>query len=306
VSITETETLEGLNNAELEMPNVTVIHPLTYLLPWILLVVILAVGAYPSYHQLVIRPKQRLHHQQLKAISDTFIDVAKITRLLVLEKKTGLCLYDPFVDDSMDANLMAGFLQAISSFGNDLAETPVMEEKELKLSSLRELSYEGFNILVQDGEFVRSALVLSGPSSEDLRNQLAHFTHSFEEHFQDKLKDWEGRLHSFDEAGVLMEDHFHISLRLPHRIAPQQQSSIKLSDLEKRVLKIAKEFSRARDYFFLEQILNAYLAASKEDKLDVLMAIYQLHQKKLLTPWELQTAISTRNATNPTTPEDDN
>ncbi len=306
VSITESETLEGLKNIELEMPKVNVIHPLTYLLPWILLAFFVAVCAHLGYLQFIIIPKRRLHNQQLTVISDTFTNVEKIIRLLVLEKKTGLCLYDPFVDVNMDANLIAGFLQALSSFGSDLAEVPGMEEKELKISSLRELSYEGFNILIQDGELIRSALVLSGASSEQLRSQLAQFTHSFEERFQNKLKKWEGRLHSFDEAGVLMEDYFHISLRLPHRIAPQQQSSFKLSDLEKRVLKIAKEFGKARDYFFLKQILNAYLAASKEDKLDVLMAIYQLHQKEVLVPWDLQTTFSTRNATDPITPRNDN
>jgi hypothetical protein len=153
------------------------------------------------------------------------------------------------------------------------------------------LTYEGFRILIHDGEFVRNALVLTGTPSSQLRERLEKFTAVFEKRFQEDFSHWSGRVDQFNSASDLVEEIFLISLRLPHRVRPRRPRGVQLTGLESDIYKVAKEISKDREYIFLGQILSTYIAAAKRDKLEVLMAIYQLRQKGLLKPWQLDTAV---------------
>ena len=306
VTITDAEGYAGLDRELLTLPDGTpfLVYALSQatitmltlrgIIPWILLVIVLITGTFLGYYRLVYAPRRRARQQRLQAVADTFSDVANLTRLLVLHKESGTCIFDPlagYKERDMDATLMSGFLQAISTFGLDLAETPETEEEipqdQQEGSALRELTYEGFRILVHDGEFIRTALVMSGEPSQQLRSKLEQFTAKFEERYHSLLRDWSGRIDPFATATDLVEELFQISLRFPHQVTPERPREVQLTGLESSLYNIAKELSKDRDYVFLGQILSTYLAASKRDKLEVLHAIYQLHQKGLLTPWQV-------------------
>ncbi|MFX1563304.1 MAG: hypothetical protein ACFFDP_08345, partial [Promethearchaeota archaeon] len=276
------------------------------MLPLVAIVLAIFVSSFLAYRQLRIVPKRRIRLQKLTAIADTFSDVANLHRLLVIHKESGICVFDPFEKETKDATLVAGFLQAISTFGHDLGETPgLADEKAEDATTLRELTYEGFRILIHDGQFVRNALVLTGTPSKQLRQRLEQFTTEFEKRFRKEFDHWSGRVDQFNSASDLVEEIFLISLRLPHRVSPRRPRRVTLTGLESDLYKVAKEITKDREYIFLGQILSTYLAATKRDKLEVLMAIYQLRQKRILKPWQLETAVHAATPTPPTEPASD-
>jgi hypothetical protein len=299
VSIIGSETYKGLLNEPLMLdgdPLSVEVRSIQYyilgILPLVILVLAIFIGGFLSYRQFRLVPKRRIRLQKLTAIADTFSDVANLHRLLVIHKESGICVFDPFEKETKDATLVAGFLQAISTFGHDLGDTPGLADgKGDDAKALRELTYEGFRILIHDGEFVRNALVLTGTPSSQLRERLEKFTAVFEKRFQEDFSHWSGRVDQFNSASDLVEEIFLISLRLPHRVRPRRPRGVQLTGLESDIYKVAKEISKDREYIFLGQILSTYIAAAKRDKLEVLMAIYQLRQKGLLKPWQLDTAV---------------
>ncbi|MFX1301573.1 MAG: hypothetical protein ACFFDE_11675, partial [Promethearchaeota archaeon] len=250
-------------------------------------IIVIPLGAGLSYRRYVMLPKRRRKLAKYQAIADTFSDVANLNRLLVLHKESGICVFDPFAAESQDATLVAGFLQAISTFGHDLADSPGLANREKEEATLRELTYEGFRILIHDGHFVRNAIVLSGQPSDQLRTRLENFTTAFEKRYRKDFENWAGRVDQFNGASDLVEEIFLISLRHPHSVAKRKPRNVQLTSLESDIYKLSKELTLDREYVFLGQILSTYLTAAKTDKREALMAIYQLRIKGVYRPIHL-------------------
>ncbi len=251
-------------------------------------VIVIPLGSGLSYRRYVMLPKRRRKLAKYQAIADTFSDVANLNRLLVLHKESGICVFDPFAAESQDATLVAGFLQAISTFGHDLADSPGLANGEKEEATLRELTYEGFRILIHDGHFVRNALVLSGQPSDQLRNRLENFTTAFEKRYHKDFENWAGRVDQFNGASDLVEEIFLISLRHPHSVAKRKPRNVQLTSLESDIYKLSKELTLDREYVFLGQILSTYLTAAKTDKREALISIYQLRIKGVFVPIQLE------------------
>ncbi|MFX0079400.1 MAG: hypothetical protein ACFE8O_09195 [Candidatus Hermodarchaeota archaeon] len=251
-------------------------------------IIVIPLGAGLSYRRYVMLPKRRRKLAKYQAIADTFSDVANLNRLLVLHKESGICVFDPFAAESQDATLVAGFLQAISTFGHDLADSPGLANGEKEEATLRELTYEGFRILIHDGNFVRNALVLSGQPSDQLRTRLEDFTTAFEKRYHRDFENWAGRVDQFNGASDLVEEIFLISLRHPHSVSKRKPRNVQLTSLESDIYKLSKELTLDREYVFLGQILSTYLTAAKTDKREALMAIYQLRIKGVFVPIQLE------------------
>lgn len=304
VTIAEAEDYAGVDHLRLEMDGIalsaSIVSPLSYLtarLPFYALIAALAIviplGGYLGYRQAVVLPRKRRRLAKYQSIADTFSDVANLSRLLVLHKESGICVFDPFSEETKDATLVAGFLQAISTFGHDLVESPGLAGKNKEqASTLRELTYEGFRILIHDGQFVRNALVLSGKPSDQLRERLERFTGEFEKRYRKDFDHWSGRVDQFNSASDLVEEIFLVSLRLPHRVQARRPRGVTLSQLEDDLYKLAKELTKDREYLFLGQILSTYLITAKHNKLEALMGIYQLRSKGLLVPWQLDSTMT--------------
>jgi hypothetical protein len=266
------------------------------ILPLALVLLFIILGGFLAYRQFIIMPKRYQRLAKYQAIADTFSDVANLNRLLVLHKESGICVFDPFAEENQDATLVAGFLQAISTFGHDLGDSHRLANNSEGARTLRELQYEGFRILINDGQFSRVALVLNGTPSEQLRGRLETFTEAFETRYKADFEHWEGRVDQFNSASDLVEEVFLISLRHPHGVATRKPKGVQLTSLESDIYKLSLELTKDRQYIFLGQILSTYLVAAKTDKLEALMAIYQLRTKDIFLPIHLAPVLPADNS----------
>ena len=260
-------------------------------IPWI--VVILAVVfmvLFLFYRQQILLPKQRARRRLLHALAESFSDIEKIKRILLIHKETGLCLLDPIVDRSMNANLVTALIQAITTFGISLTESedfygPVDDSD----TPLREIKYRDFHIIVHDGEYMRNAIIFKQPPSDQLHERLEQFTVAFEEQYADVLENWVGRLNIFGEAMDLVDQYFFISFRLPHMVQTEKGDEVSLTRLEQQLFDSAKALSAAQNSFFIRDLLDKYQQESDKPSLDVFEAIFHLKQTRLFVP--IQTDI---------------
>ncbi|MFX1486249.1 MAG: FG-GAP-like repeat-containing protein, partial [Promethearchaeota archaeon] len=103
-------------------------------------------GSAFSFHRFVRVPKRRRKLEELNRIAETFDNFENLRHIIVLEKNSGLTIYDQsFTGTNLDPSLVSGFIQAISSFGAELTKKAD--------GKLRELTYEGFRLLLDEGDY---------------------------------------------------------------------------------------------------------------------------------------------------------
>jgi len=124
--------------------------------------------------------------------------------LLIINKLSGLCLFSyKFSPGEFDPDLLSGFLQAIQSFGTEFSAS---EE-----SGMRRLSYKDFEITLEEGEYVRVALVGLGKITSYLEDRLKDFVALFVDQFRDELAHFEGRIEQFHAAEEIIKNLFGMS-----------------------------------------------------------------------------------------------
>ena len=254
------------------------------LIIWIVIFLILALLILLIfYRQKILLPQQRIHRHRLQALADSFNDIHKIRRILVIHKETGLCLLDPIVDHKMRANLVSALIQAITAFGANLTETEETPDLIDDTASLQQITYRDFHIIVHDGQYTRNALIFKQPPSSQLDKRLEEFTLRFEERYQDVLENWVGRLNIFGDAIDLVDEYLFISLRLPHTLHADQDTS-SLSQVERVLYGQAKNLNAESSKFFICDLVEKYLREKGVDRIEVFEALFKLRQKGVIVP----------------------
>ncbi|MFX1565834.1 MAG: hypothetical protein ACFFCH_07585 [Promethearchaeota archaeon] len=238
------------------------------------------------YRQQILLPRQRRHRRDLQALADSFYDIHKIRRILLIHKETGLCLLDPIVDRKMRANLVSALIQAITAFGLNLTETEESPDIHHDSSSLQQITYRDFHIIVHDGQYMRNALIFKQPPSSQIGTRLEEFTKRFEGQYQDTLENWVGRLNIFGEAIDLVDEYLFISLRLPHTV---HAAHISLSATERDLYGLAKTLTREDGSFTIYALVEKYLQEKGVQRIEVFEALFKLRENGVFVP--IQTEI---------------
>lgn len=119
---------------------------------------------------------------------------------MLIHKNSGLSLFTyDFSEQTLDPDLISGFLQAITSFGAEISH----EETQM-----RKLSYEHFEIEITDGYYCIGALVTSGFPNQYTSTALSQFVQQFENKFQRELDAFIGNVSQFGEARTLVQETF--------------------------------------------------------------------------------------------------
>ncbi len=255
----------------------------------IFLIILLAIWLVYSkgYRKRYVLPKREAHEKKLEEVLAIYNDVTNISRFLVLHRGSGIAIFDSMGERGRDGSLIGGFLQAIQAFAIDVNE----EQRPKDHAPLSEITYEGFRVLINDGQHVRTAIVYRGTPSETLRQKLELFTKRFETDFQNELLNHGHEPRRFQKAHELLEEIFHISLLFPHEVVTKT-GDIRLTNLESRLHFIALELNRQREYIYLSEIVNKYLETVNENPVELLNGIFQLREKQLIIPVNSTNSIS--------------
>ncbi len=249
----------------------------------LLILLIISTGlAYRVYRRRVLIPRQIAHQNTLQQVLDMFSDVASITRILVVHRDSGIAIFDPFQEKGMDASLFGGFLQAIQAFAIDVANGAADKDLQAR-TRLSEITYEGFRIIIHDGQLVRTALVYKGTPSETLKESISSFTIRFEDRYLSILEKRATQPGLFSGATDLVEEIFHVSLLFPHTVEAKTPN-ISLTTLESKLHYVAYMLTKNREYVYLQEIVNSYLETMQENPLELLNALLQLRKKKIMIP----------------------
>ncbi len=209
-------------------------------------------------------------------------DLLRISYIMIINKEVGVSIYNRQISlEEIDSDLISGFLQAISQFRRE-----IMKGTET-ISKGFEMDYYDFKIVINDGDYVRVALILDGSPSEKLKENQLLFTEHFERRFETGLKSFSGDITPFREADDLIERYFNITLIYPLQLG-KHYGVVKLKGLEKALVEVAEQIQKERKFFFVSSLLNFGLAGRKASRDEIISTIISLKKKGILIPVEMK------------------
>ncbi|MHA1675469.1 MAG: COG1470 family protein, partial [Promethearchaeota archaeon] len=229
----------------------------------------------------VIAPR-RMHFTDMVMSSATiFEDAINIQHVMIIFKSWGTSIFfKSFADDTIDPDLISGFLSAVQSFGKELKSQ----------SALNELSYGDKILQFMDGEYIRVTLVLGKSASPYLKRNLSKFVSIFEVEFKETLEKWRGQLNVFQGTEDLIDEVLKTSVILPHQFNPDIKKPKDISRaLTKQLLSTAKSLiAEDRPFLFLAQILQQAIDETGKAAPEIILSITELLDRKILIPVKIE------------------
>ncbi len=249
---------------------------------WIMAAVVLAAigGMIALIYVGPVKKGKKRRQDELLTTASAFEDAINLQHILVIYKNTGTCIYfKSFARESIDPDLISGFLSAVSTFGTEMKVEQALDE----------MKYGDSVLLLNDGEQVRVTLVLSKSPSSVLRANLGRFTVTFEETFRDKLVNWRGQLGIFEGADDLVDNLLNASIILPHEVGDLKSMKLVKSLLGRGVLKVAQQMtSGERKFFFLASLVSDSSEVLKRPPAEILLAIDQMRKTGVIRPIKIE------------------
>jgi hypothetical protein len=223
------------------------------------------------------------HMKEWKKTTALFSDILKVDLILIIHKEVGVAIVkENFTGKQMDGDLISGFLQAITSFKYEIKKRDKTEGAADEIRESILLDYRDYKILLEDGEFIRFALVLNAEPSENLKESQNEFIEDFEQAYYDALKNFSGELRAFKNAVDLVNKHFNMSMALP-QVVNDTPPPIELNSFQENIISVAKTLQSDLGQFHISRLLNYLISAMpSEPKERIIASVFELENKGFL------------------------
>ncbi|MFX1369469.1 MAG: hypothetical protein ACFFAY_12795, partial [Promethearchaeota archaeon] len=177
---------------------------ISYLRDWrfVLLLVIGSVSAaVVSVYRRELQPKKYAAMSALDRQLSKFRDLLSLQHFLAVYLDRGTCVfYHPFGEQRIQADLISGFIAAITSVYGEIKGTGVAGQ-------LEEVNYQGLKLNSYSGRFVIGILIVEGDMTPLLRERLQFFVETFEDQYEADLEGWTGVVDCFDPEWIVSGLH---------------------------------------------------------------------------------------------------
>jgi hypothetical protein len=222
------------------------------------------------------RFKQNMKEWRRK--TDLFSDILKVDLILIIHKEIGVAIIkENFTEQQLDGDLISGFLQAITSFKYEIKKGSGEGIRESIL-----LDYRDYKILLEDGKFIRFALVLNAEPSENLKKAQSDFIIDFENKYYKYLKEFSGEVAPFRDAMQLINKHFNMSIARPH-VVNENPPPLSLNSFQQNILAVARTLQSDAGEFYISRLLNYLISAMPhEPKERIIADVFDLEKMGFL------------------------
>ena len=174
--------------------------------------------------------------EKLHRILERCSDIMNLKYVIVLDPKTGIDLFaQTFEKKELDPTLIAGFLQAIHNFGDEVLEG-VRESKTIKVE------YKQSIIVMTDFINVRLITILKSNPSKNFLYSLESLAYHIYKYYGKLIDNFSGNLKPFRSISKLVDSDLEVSLRYPMTIKIAKK--LKLSQHENQIIKRALDLMK--------------------------------------------------------------
>jgi len=232
--------------------------------------------------------EKRIQMQQ-SLIWYKFMDVLNIKSVILQTKDSGLLILNyPVSGTNLNIDLLIGFMQANITFSSSRSI-----ETRNDNHNFYELQYDTFNLLIKNGNFIRICLVLDGKPSESLKQKVVEFLFEYERIYNQKIERLlkSGMLY-FDDTIDFIIEAFNIKLVFPmvlsHMISPGDLEIINKNIIQKAVIDFANELINAKNFFFINNLIDKVQPVVNSHPSIILYEIYQLLEWNIIIPSKIE------------------
>ncbi|GAH55204.1 unnamed protein product, partial [marine sediment metagenome] len=241
----------GVKNQEFQITIATI--PFT-LEPWMIAVIIISIigvsiagimsyRTFKSFRDKKIEGKQKLYN--------SCIDILNLDYLMVTDKRSGLNVYNQnYTEKEIDASLIAGFLQAIHSFGIELIK---VEDQ----SQIIKLEYKDSIVLMSEFVNIRLILIMKERPSRFFLYSIEELTYDLYKNYGTMIDSFNGDVKKFQPIENLLKDHLNVSFIYPLRIiAIEKLDKMRITQNERFYINKAVSWMKTnnQDHFLIKSI----------------------------------------------------
>jgi len=226
-----------------------------------------------------------------------FLDVLNIKHIVIMDKESGLALLNyPVSAVDIEVELLSGFIQANIAF-SETSKGLSTSSSSMNENSFYELQYQKFNMLLKNGRFIRTILILDHKASELMKIGISQFLQSFEKQFEDQLTTYQysGAFNSKNMSDFIIKSFdidFVYPMTLAHAIPPGELKKIEDNKIQNAILNLIKDTLKTKPFFYINSLLYKVKKIVNLELQMILHGIYKLLENKIIEPIPLETVAS--------------
>ena len=269
-------------------------HELPNYLLWIIILgATIAIGVLGalSIRSYVILPRRRKKEAELLSKTQNFKDLQNIQAIVLMHRYSGVPLYSKSYSilEKQKKELFAGFVQAITSIGEEIAgkRSHEGESAASNIQNLFELDFKYFHCLICDKNDLRIVVVLTEKASENLKSAIINLATGITLNLNELIEHWDGALDTFEtEIPPILRQYLDLYYKEPFVLnsveyISELRKEVELTKMEVRVLNTVYSMAKSKKSFFLDYIIET---VHEENKDIIIEAIESLISNKVFLP----------------------
>ncbi|MHA2283825.1 MAG: right-handed parallel beta-helix repeat-containing protein [Promethearchaeota archaeon] len=227
-----------------------------------------------------IKKQRKLNEEQVSE-AQYFQDVTSILTILAIHNDSGLCLSKIAVHGGigLDENLFTGFISAMGSFKNELAEQ--MGLRVQGGSGDNTIEYNEFTITLMDGESLRLGLVSYSSLGDLIKERCGQVLRDYEVKHLNDLKNFDGEIQVFDDFKEIIETGLDMNLNKRSIINVKQLNKY---DAPESFLTVLKDLNSRSEGFYPAEISLILVQELKISDQEANFMVFEAYKNQLFLP----------------------
>ncbi|MHA2088477.1 MAG: hypothetical protein ACW972_09385, partial [Promethearchaeota archaeon] len=227
-----------------------------------------------------LKKSRKLNEEQLLE-ARYFQDLTNILTILAIHNDSGLCLSKIAIHGGigLDENLFTGFISAMGSFKNELAEQMGLRVQGGSGDNI--IEYNEFTITLMDGEYLRLGLVSYSSLGEIIKQRCGQVLRDYEVKHVNDLKNFDGEIQIFGDFEEIIETGLDLNLNKKCIINVKQLNKYDAPESFKTIL---NDLSSRSEGFYPAEITPTLVQELKISNQEGNFMVFEAYKNKLFSP----------------------
>ena len=263
----------------LDHPIILTVEKPINIFPLIIVIIIASIGSLSAVifvKTKLIDPKKAKKYELSIEKFNHFKDLASIICIILINKLKNQIEYRKIlIDKGFDEKYWNAIDKKLTEFSG------VGKKNNAALDIIH---YDSIKILVDDGEYIRLALLLEEYPSEIILRSAVGFIQYFELTHYNLLK--KSEYNKITDLENFLEKKFGLSYIVPYTISIPKLKSVKISVFQDTLINMAREISE-EGYFYISDLYKKVIDESLIEGMIIFQTIQELITKSVFVPYEV-------------------
>ncbi len=258
------------------------LDPITIIVISIIVISLILIAAI-ILRKLIMGKLQKSRKLTDEQLSDAqyFKDITSLLTVLAIHNDSGLCLSKIALHGGigLDENLFTGFISAMGSFKNELAQQMGLPVKGVGGDNI--IEYNEFTITLMDGEYLRLGLVSYSSLGDLIKERCGRVLRDYELKHVNELKNFDGEIQGFSDFKEMIKAGLDINLNKKSTINVKKLNKY---DAPEPFITILNDLNSRSDGFYPAEIALSLVKEMNISNQEANLMVYEAFKNQLFLP----------------------